>query len=895
MHDPREGCGAGPPRLAVTLLTWLLPEAVSDAIVGDLTERYERRVRPARGRFRADLWFWFEVFRARPLALRRTAREAVRRRGVSSTRDSAKGVGMGGWWQDFRQGIAGLTHAWGYGAVVVGTVAVAVGATTLVFTIVDGVLLKPLPYREPARLVQVWQTNAEWAKSPSAALRAAADEFPMSYPLVHQWSGEVRSLSSVGAYARSASTFTVGDLTRRVTSVRVGGGLFPVLGATPLMGRVIGPGDDRVGAAPVVVLSYGFWQDVFGGASDALGRTMVIDGVTHTVVGVMPRTFYFPDTDPAFWYAVDDQARQSLMDDSWLEAVGRLAPGATLETASSELSLHPGPGDGAGNPLGTRVVSLLTQMVGDVRRTLLLLLAASALVVAVAAANVANLMLARGALRQRELAVRRALGAGTGRLVRMLFAETLVLTGAGGTLALGIALTGLAPVLALVPDRLPRHQQVHVDVRSFAFAGGVALVIALVAGLAPAVAASWRSVGGMLREGGRGVSVGRKGRLTQHTLIAGEIAFAFVLFVVAGVLGRSLLRMASLDVGFRAEGLLAVTLFAPAEIPDSAVAPLMEQAVRSVGGLPGVRNAAVASRLPFVGGTVANNFYIEGSQTPAHADLYQISLTYPATMGMAVTEGRAFTDADRDDPNASVVVSQALARRYFPGQDPVGRTIHFRDSDASPRRTIVGVVNDVRGRHIGEDASPTLYLPFGRPGRYFQIALRTSGDEASLIPPIRAAVRQVSPWIPVPDVVPMETAVRDSMASPRFRALLIGSLAVLAILLALAGVYALVSFSVASRTTEMGIRVALGARRARIVGEVLGTALRPAVVGIAVGVGVSVPVVRAVAAFLFEVPALDPISFGGAALSLAVLVAVAGLAPARRASVADPLKAMNPD
>ncbi len=880
----------GPPRSAIRVLRFLLPPSIADAIAGDLHEEYVERVLPAYGRWRADAWFWLQALQVRRLSLARAARRT--RPAPSHPKEQF----MFDLASDVRHGISALRRARVHSLVAIITVGLALGAVTLVFTIMDAVLLKPLPYAEPDRLVKIWQTVDEFRTSPSAQFRALAARWTASLPVVRDWSAQLESMESLGAFAQNGVVAMGETEAAFLVYTRATSSLFQTLGIGPIAGRTLNESDDVTSAPRVVVLSFEYWQREYGGKRDAIGRSLTIGGQPHTIVGIMPASFYFPERETSFWTNVRSDDVNAQRGASSFEVIGRLKPGVTIAAARADLARTTAnlqkqygktmPGFGA------RLGSLLDEVVGGVRRMLLLLMAGEGLLVAVACANVANLLLARGAARQREFAVRRALGANTGRLLRLLICESVVLSLVGATLGFVIAAVGLGTVLKLLPDGMPRVGEVHIGLRAFAFVSALAVTTAVLVGLVPVITATVGNVNGMLREAGRSLTVGRGTRRAQSALIASEVALAFVLFWGAAVLGRSLLRLLSTDTGFAAEDLVVATLRAPARADYTSV---FREYLARVRALPGVTDVAWSDRMPFQGGANFTTFDINGEPAPEtrrSTETAFVSPSFMRTLGIPLRAGRFISAQDRGAER--VVVNEAFVSKFFPNRSPIGQQLAKLGRGTPPLRTIVGVVADIRDQKLEEPPAPKVYLPlFEPPSATVQVVIRVERAAGSLLSELNAVARAVDPTMPLPKIETMSATISRTAAAARFRAVLIGSLGLLAVLLAIAGVYAMVGFAVASRTPEFGIRITLGARTSAIIGNVLAEGLRPAVVGVTVGTAAALGIARVLGSFVYDASAFDPVVLGVCALVLLSMAALGSLTPALRAARLDAVRAIN--
>lgn len=808
---------------------------------------------------------------------------------------------LDGWRRDLTFALRTLRRRPGFALVAIVTVALGIGATTLVFTVVDGVLLRPLPYPEPDRIVNLWQTNTAWRDAESAFLRAFAERFPASYPVYEDWRTLSQAFSAVGAYDEEEMTATGGDRPERLRAVRASAGVFDALAVDPALGRTFTPEEDRIGGPALAVLSHGLWFRRFGGDRSVIGDVVTLDGQPFTIVGVMPEGFYFPEPEHELWVTFGEGARRRGRGSQFLRSVARLRPGVDLAAAQRDLAAvtrriqeaYPE----AQADLGARLVPRLDEVVGHVRTSLFILLAAAGLVLVVACANVANLLLVRGTTRIHEIAVRAALGAGRTRLARAVFSESIVLSVLGGALGTFGALVSMGPVLAFLPGSIPRTGEIGLDGRVLGFVTILTAGTAMIAGAAPALVAARSRVGALLRGTGRSSSAGRAATRFRSALVTAELALAFLLLVSAGLVGRSLARLVAIDPGFDASGVVVLELTPPVDVyPDTAATSSLYTSLRDrVAGLSGVERVAYAENVPFFGGSSSGTVYMEdAAREQANVAQAVVSDGYFETLRISVLEGRGFLGTDRADAVPAAVISRTMAERYWPGRNPIGRRV--RDADETRWRTIVGVVGDVRHASLARTPEPRLYLPMAQAGdleeRGVIMAIRTTEDASGIVSTLRPAIWGVAPDVPIPRVTRLGDRISGSLAEPRFRALLIGSLALLAAVLAIAGVYALVAFSVARREAELGIRVALGATPGRLMRDVIAEGLGLSAMGLLIGLAAALALTWVLRGFLFDVSPTDPAIFVAAAALIAITVLLAAYAPARRAARVDPRGAL---
>jgi putative ABC transport system permease protein len=796
--------------------------------------------------------------------------------------------------QDLRDALRTLRSHTGYAVIAIAALALGIGANTAVFSIVHGVLFRPLPYPAPDRIVQIWH---------DLRLRGGPAREWASPPNFFEWQAQSDVFSSVAAVAGWGPSLTgAGREPERLTGARVSAGYFDVLGVPVAKGRLFTPDEDRPDGPPVVVLSYSLWQRL-GGQDDLLGQSLALGGSPYTVVGVMPPSFrpavitdaevFGPlQLDPA------SQARNFVT----LRVVGRLRPGVSRDEAQAKLDVlarrleteYPASDKDARIVL----VSLHEQLAGPFRRALLVLMGAVAFVLLIACANVANLMLARASARGRELAVRAALGAGVWRLSRQLVTEALVLSFAGGAAGALLAAWTVDALVATSPLGTAGFGDLSIDPQVLAFTAMLSLATGLVFGLAPASRAVKTDLTLALKDGLRGGTSG--GRL-RAALVVSEIAVALMLLVGAGLLLRSFAQLLAVDPGYRTDHVLTVPLNAPptryAERPQ--IAAFYDRVLARTGTLPGVRRAALVSVLPLSPGDNDADFSIEGRPTPQNdfdrpvAWYRMASAGYFDAMGIRIVRGRGFTGADGPDAPGVVVINESLARRYWPGEDPVGRRIRLGGGPTAPLVTIVGVAGDVLQRGLDVPPQAEMFIPYRQiPSRFMTLVLWTAVEPSNEISPVRDAVRAIDPELPLTGIATMADLRQQSVSQPRFLLGLLGAFAVAALVLAAIGIYGVVSYGVTQRTTEIGIRMALGADLRRVLWLVVWSGLRLTATGLAFGLAGAAITTRTLATLLFQVEATDPITFSATAAALGSVAVLASLVPALRATRVDPIRAL---
>jgi predicted permease len=817
------------------------------------------------------------------------------------------------WWADVRRDVMVSVRAFGRQPVLTAamlvTLALGIGANAAIFTVVRSALLAPLPYDRPDRLVHLWQT------------RAADDErMEASYPDFLDWRASARTFAQLEGYDPTNVTIAVGDVPARIQGGRVTSGFFSMLGVHASLGRVFFDGDDSPGAPRIVVISHGFWRRQYGSDPRVVGRALVIDNAPYEIVGVLPERFQFaPIGVTDIWVPLGRSAEtRAERFNHWLNVVGRLRDGVTVEDAGRDLALVMQRLSSQYPETNARrsaiAVPLRDAIVGDVRPLLLLLSGAVTLVLVIACANVAGLLLARSISRSREMAIRTALGASRGRLVRQMLTESIVLSVAGGALAAWLAAAGARLLVAAIPEGMrrgmPYWENVRLDATTLFYTMAVAVSTGLVFGVLPAMTASRGPVTELLRRGGRGVAGGRT-RL-RDVLVAGEIALTIVLLVGSGLLVRSLRELLRVNPGFDASQVMTarIALAGPRYSTDAALRHFFGDVIARVSAAPGVAAVGAVSNLPLNGGGT-NTFRVSGLPEPAasarpEATMRAVAGDYFGAMGIRVVDGRAFTLRDDSAATPAIIINESLAKQLLgPGQS-VGARLRF---DAFPEREweIVGVVADVKTGRLDAAAPPTIYYSqLQAPENRMSLAVRlvcpvvkTAGSctEIAVAAMIRRAVVASDQNVPVYDVAPMRQQLVDSPAvfARRYPLLLLGLFAGTALVLAVVGLYGVISYSVAQRAREFGIRAALGATPGAIRRSVLQRASIVAGCGIVVGVPTAFAASGVMRGMLYGVKAADPLTYAGACGLLALVALVASWIPARRATRIDPTVALGTD
>jgi putative ABC transport system permease protein len=807
-------------------------------------------------------------------------------------------------WQDLRFGARMLIKQPGFTLIAILTLALGIGANTAIFSVINTVLLKPLPYAQPEQLVMVY---GEFPALKTNQMRLSAPEYT-------DFQQQTRSFAASGVFDSVSANLTAhgGGEPERVEGGALTPEMFAVLKIAPLLGRVFAPEEAQEGHDDVVLLGHGLWQRRFAGKADAVGQKLTMNGRSHTIIGVMPPGFAFPPKAEMWqplWFPKEmyDQQRRGARG---LEALARLKPGVSLTQAQAEL-----------DQLGGRLTAqypqnyraerryrmiaapLLEDYVGELKSALLLLLGAVGFVLLITCANVANLLLARAATRQQEIAVRLALGAGRGRLARQLLTESVLLALAGGVAGLLLAVWGVQLLLRFAPDNLPRLGEVSLDGRVLAFTALASLVTGVIFGLAPALQSARADVNDALRESGRTGAGARQQRL-RNTFVVAEIALALVLLVGAGLTLKSFWRLQAVEPGFNPDGVLTMRMLLPFTthrgIPERAT--FFRQVLERLRALPGVTAAGAVSRIPMApgnnSGTMTGENSVVGPNDPqVEVEMRWASPQYFQTMGIALLNGRDFNDADAEGTLPVAVVDERFARRFYPNEDPIGKRIkRGGPNSARPWKTIVGVVRQVRNQRLDATSLPQAYFPvFQEADEMFNLsfAVRSGGSEPQALgPSVRAAVLAVDRNQPIFDVKPLRQVVGDSIALKRLALMLLVVFAIVAVLLAGSGIYGVMAYAVTQRTREIGIRVALGAQTRDVLRLVVWQGLKLTGAGVALGWMAALGLTRLMEKLLYEISATDPLTFLAGPLLLAFVALLACWIPARRAAKVDPLAAL---
>lgn len=846
---------------------------------------------------------------------------AVRKFGnVLRLKEEVRGVWYSRWLeqlgQDLRYGLRTLRKSPGFTVVAVLTLALGIGANTAIFSIVDTVLLRPLPFKDPSRLISVHE----------GLPKMGYPKMGFSHPDFVVFAREQKSFDALGSFQSKHVEITGRGEPERISVSRVSASLFPMLGVQPILGRSFAAEEDSPGHQ-LAILSYGTWQRRYGGDSSILGQTIQLDRQPYVVIGVMPRDFVFPPAglddigSPAdIWIpmATTSEELQDWGGSYFMSAVGRLRPAVTLEQERSETKLvsqgiidsYPAAiaGFARKGDLSVTLSPFQDEVVGSVRPLLLVLMGAVALVLLIACANLATLLLSRAATRQREIAVRTALGASRFRLVRQMLTESFLLALGGGTLGFLLAFWARNLMLALVPSSIPLPSHVPLNSGIFAFAIGLSILAAILFGIIPAFQASAATMQSSLQESGRSATASRTHRRLQGFFATAEFALALVLLMGAGLLIRSFAKLLATNLGFRPENVLTVNIPLPRAAYSHAwqVENFYKQVLERVSNLPGVESASISNDLPLNGYEMVS-ITPEGSddsqkQTPQAVCQSWLLGNYFQTMDIPLLEGRWFSLEDDLNSQQIAIVSLSAAKKFWPGQDAIGKRVRWGVN--GPWDTVVGVVGEVNERSLNEPLVPHVYRPFSQVAGPFleqdpfsdwhamNLALRTKSDPAAMTSSVIAQAHALDPDLPVTKIRTMTQVISSSLAGPRFNTILLGSFAGVALFLATIGIYGVLAYTVAQQTHEIGIRMALGAQRHEVLQLVLYRGSRLALVGVGIGAIAAIILTRWMTTLLYGVSATDPATFAGVATLLVAVALAACCIPARRAMKVDPMVAL---
>jgi putative ABC transport system permease protein len=780
--------------------------------------------------------------------------------------------------------------------------ALGIGANTAIFSVASAVLLREMPYQNPDQLVQLWEQ------------KRGSNTFNVSYPNFADWRDESKLFEEMAAYAYTGIALTTGEYPEPVMGMRASGNLFSLLGVNPMLGRTFTQEDDTLDLGnPIVVLSHNLWQRRFGSDANIVGKTIIMSSYRLTVIGVMPPGFEFPlqyqrggtllpKVDAWVPLRIDPKSREG-RGARHLMVIGRLKPGVTLKQAETELNVvarrleqeYPSTNKDA----GVKLIELRKQIVGDVRAPLLALFGAVGFVLLIACANVASMLLARSVTRQREMAIRVALGSSSKRIFQQLFTEAMILSLCGGLLGLALATAGVKLLIALGTD--PRIAQTRVDGRTLIFTMLVAIITGVIFGVAPALQASNPDLNNLIKENSRTASGGRGHYRLLNLLVVVEVALAFVLLIGAGVMIRNFLHLQNVNPGFRTENLLtaAVSIIGEGYNKPERISGFYQELLVRLQALPGVLSVGAVNRLPLSGSNFTNSFNIDGvPRAPGEirvADYRAVSSDYFQAMGIPIQQGRVFTNRDQKDAPPVALINNAMARKYFSNLNPIGQRLVIDAGfdkavygKAIPRE-IVGVVGDVRHTGLDVEARSEMYVPFQQNPQGMMIVMHTAQEPSVMISALRNAIRAIDPNQLAADIKTMDDLRSESIGQRKFTLFLLSIFAVMALTLSFLGVYGLIAYSVTQRSHEIGIRMALGAKPNYIVRMILRQGLKPVMIGMALGIGVVIALNRIVISLLYGVTASDPVTILICTLILIAAGVMACLIPAAKASRLDPV------
>lgn len=801
---------------------------------------------------------------------------------------------MGAFLQDVRYGLRMMLKSYGVTAVAVLALALGIGTNTAIFSLVNVYLLRPLPYAEPEQLVTIWQTN----------LRSGTEHDPVSFPNFTDLKNQSQSFEQIAAYTPQRLTLTTDNADpEQLQGLRVSSGIFPVLRVRPASGREFLPEEDVLGGNRVAVISHSLWQRRFGSDPGIVSRSISIDGENYTVIGIMPAGFKFPLQAPAeVWTPLAPHVNQDARGFRFLSVIARLKPSVTIERVAAEMNTigrrleqeYPN-----NRGWGVNVVSLHQYLTRRARPALLLLLGVVVFVLLIACANVASLLLARATARQKEIAVRVALGASRIRLVRQLLTESLILALLSGGLGFLVAVWAMNILMASLPD-VPTDQSIGLDPKVLGFTLLISVAAAAVFGLVPALQASKPDLNRSLKESSKSGSGSFGGhRRLRNLLVISEVAVSLMLLIGAGMMMKSFFNLQNVDPGFDAKNVLVVPVsLLQAKYPESQQRSIFfQKLMQSVGALPGVESVGATSMLPLGGDDRSNSFMIEGRAPlnpgeKIYTNTREVTPDYFRAMRIPVRKGRPFTEQDTESAPLVVVINETMARRFFSNEDPIGKRLTL-SGQGGPWFTIVGVVGDVRHSSLSVETGAEMYGPHLQdPLPSMHLVVRTKTDPQTLVAAVRREIGAIDKDIPTSGISTMEQALRSSIAPVRTNFILLSLFATLAVVLATMGIFAFMSFSVTQRIHEIGIRMALGAQPGHVLKLVVGQGMKLVSVGIAVGLLGGAILSRIMASAFYGVSAIDLTTFAGVSLLLAVVALLAILIPARRAMKVDPLIAL---
>ncbi|MGA9768287.1 MAG: ABC transporter permease [Blastocatellia bacterium] len=805
-------------------------------------------------------------------------------------------------WQDLRYGVRMLLKNPGFTAVAAITLALGVGANSAIFSVVNGVLLKPLPYKAPEQLVRVFETCAEFPK------------FPISPANFLDYREQNQVFDDFATFTRSDLQLAEGDRPARLTAMMVSEGYFRLLGFEPILGRDFLPSDEQQGNGQVVVLSNRLWQSRFDSDPQIIGKSIKLNGDLFTIIGVMPSGLQHVGGDYHslphaenidLWWPLPLDRMRNRRGSHFLNAIARLKPGVTEQQAAAQMNeialrleqQYPN----SNKDWRIKLIALREEIVGQVQPMLLVVLGAVGFVLLIACVNVANLLLARATAREKEIAVRVALGAGRWRITRQILTESLLIAFLGGLLGLALGVLGVQGLTAFSPDKLPRLQMIGIDGRMFAFTLAIALLTGIIFGLVPALNISKANLNEVLKDSSRGATGGLRHRRLRGLLVVAEVALAFVLLIGAGLLMRSFIFLQRVDPGFNPHQVLTASIdLAYKRYEDRLVREsFIQRLIGQVQTLPGVRAVGASTDLPWTGYDENTSIIIEhrtlSKDDDPHARYHSVSPDYFPAIGVPLVAGRFFTERDSADAPRTLLINQSMARRYWPGEEATGKRLSFTDPPTEKDwMTVVGVVGDVKDTPEAAAAEPAFYWPVAQNiwQRELFLAIRADVDPFTLVESVRREVLAIDKDLAIADVNTLEQIAGGALNEPRFAFLLVGIFAAVALALATVGIYGVISYSVSQRTHEIGLRIALGAQQRDVVKLVVRQGVVLALTGVVIGVGSALALTRLMASLLFGVGSADPLTFTSIALLITIVSLVACYIPAHRAMKVDPMIAL---
>ena len=885
------------------LYRWLLhlyPRQFRERYSGDMLAFYRERVqRDATSRARLGA-MWARVLPdlLASACAERVTSATIRNRASAAARASVplpSEEPMSILHQDVRFALRGMAHRPGFTVVVLATLALGIGANAAIFSVVDAVLLRALPFAHVDRIVDVTHSGIS-----------------VSEPEFVDYQRGVSAFSKLAGYSRIEATLNAGDEPVRASGTRISSDFFDILGVKPVIGRTFARDEfSHLARARVVIISSALWRQQFAEDPRIVGQTVQINGNPATIVGVMPTGVVLPDGGDAFWspWRLNPDSLWT-RNNHYLRLIGQLAPGSTLAQARAQVRtlnqrwMHDFPETYfPSQPITGAVTPVRDYLLGPTRPYMLALLGGVSMILLIACVNVANLLLVRGESRRKEFAIRAALGASGNRVVRQMLTESMLYAVFGAALGITVAWAGVRGLVSIAPRDLPRLNDIGVDYRVVAFTALLTLVTGLLFGLAPALRGRRGDSAESLRDGGKTSATGSS-RVARRALVVTEVALAVIMLAGAGLLVRSLIKLQAMELGFNPSHVLTMQLtIPPKRYTDTTADEFFRQVVARVGQLPGVRSAALDGALPISGGESGWSIMLDGrvvktiSEAP-YAKPDQVTADYFHMFGIPVLRGRAFTEADRRGAPPVVVINEAMAKKLWPGVDPIGHTLKMFNP-TSPWVTIVGIVGDVHARGFQEDAPPTMYFPYSQAATsaYYQpgsmtLVIRTVGDPAAMAPAVRGIVRALDAQVPISRVATMEEVVARSIASRRFTTLLLGGFAVLALALAGIGIYGVIAYGVSQRTYEIGVRLALGASTASVIRLVMEEGVGMTAAGLALGLAGAFVIDRLLRSLLVGVTTTDPTTLVAVVGVLAAVAACACALPARRATAVSPTEAL---